>query len=59
MIDRYTLAMHVSWVKKEYTGDTRYPEYNSAQWREVERIDYPDFTHVVYVCATTRADNVQ
>ncbi len=41
-------AMHVSWVKQEYAGDTRFPEFDLALWQEIENNEYPEFTHILY-----------
>jgi len=41
-------AMHVSWVKQEYAGDTSFPEFDLNLWQEKEKNEYPEFTHVLY-----------
>jgi dihydrofolate reductase len=41
-------AMHVSWVKQEYAGDTQFPEFDVNLWQEKEINVYPEFTHVLY-----------
>ena len=41
--------LYISWVKKNYEGDTYYPEFNEDDWDVVERRVYTDFEFVVYV----------
>lgn len=41
-------AMHVSWVKQEYAGDTFFPEFDRGRWQEIEKNEYPEFTHISY-----------
>lgn len=41
-------AMHISWVKKEYDGDTCFPEFDQAGWQETEKTEYTEFTHILY-----------
>ena len=41
-------CMHVSWVKQEYAGDTRFPEFDMRLWIEFEKEEYPEFTHILY-----------
>lgn len=41
-------ALHVSWVKQEYAGDTHFPEFDLNLWQEKEKNEYPEFTHVLY-----------
>ncbi|MDI6740549.1 MAG: dihydrofolate reductase [Candidatus Edwardsbacteria bacterium] len=41
-------AMHVSWVKQQYAGDARFPEFDLARWEKVSEEDYPEFIHALY-----------
>ncbi len=41
-------ALHVSHVKKDYEGDVFFPEYTAAEWKELDREDFEDFTAVTY-----------
>ena len=41
-------AMYLSIVKGDYTGDTRFPEFDEADWRITRRDDHPDFEFRVY-----------
>jgi len=41
-------ALHVSWIKQDYAGDTRFPEFDPSGWQEIERNEYPEFTHIKY-----------
>jgi dihydrofolate reductase len=40
--------MSVSWIKKDYAGDCRFPDYDHEDWSVEEQRDYPEFVHVVY-----------
>ena len=40
--------MYLSYVKKNYEGDTFFPEFDESDWRVVERQDFPEFELVVY-----------
>lgn len=44
----YVEVLHVSHVKKDYEGDVYFPAYESADWKEVAREDYDEFTAVMY-----------
>lgn len=41
-------TMYLSFIKKEYEGDTYFPEWNEEEWRIEKEEDYPEFTLVVY-----------
>jgi dihydrofolate reductase len=41
-------AMHVSWIKQDYQGDTTFPEFDPSQWEPAEETEYPDFRYVRY-----------
>lgn len=40
--------MHISFVKGEYDGDTKFPEFDKKQWDIVGDIDKGDFIYVTY-----------
>ena len=40
--------MYISWVKQDYQGDTKFPEFDLGKWEAVEETDHPDFKHVLY-----------
>ena len=42
-------ALHVSWIKQDYAGDTRFPEFDPNLWQETEKNEYPEFTHILYL----------
>lgn len=44
----FTDTMHLSWVKKEYSGDTKFPAVNFGLWKEVESKDFADFVYKKY-----------
>ncbi len=41
-------ALHLSYIKKEYEGDTTFPEFDLREWEAVREEDHPEFTFVVY-----------
>ena len=43
-----TDVMHVSWIKKEYAGDTYFPPFSTDEWRAISEKDYESFCYVVY-----------
>ncbi len=40
--------LRVSWVKGAHRGDTFFPEFDPAQWRQVSRQEHTEFDHTVY-----------
>jgi len=42
-------VLHISWVKKSFHGDVYFPEFDLAEWTEVEEQDYPGFRYVNYL----------
>lgn len=43
--------LYVTEIHKEFEGDTFFPEYRDSigkEWREVERVDHPELSFVVY-----------
>jgi len=40
--------MHLSFIKGEYDGDVKFPEWNEQEWEEEHREDHEAFTVVVY-----------
>lgn len=42
-------VLHISWVKNSFHGDIYFPEFDFAEWTEVEEQDYPDFHYVNYL----------
>jgi len=41
--------LHLSFVTKEYEGDTYFPEINFADWKEVEVKEFAEFTYKKYI----------
>lgn len=41
-------TMYLSFVKKDYEGDTYFPVFDEGDWVIAERTDYPDFEFVLY-----------
>ncbi len=41
-------TLHLSWVKKEYEGDTYFPEINENEWNVAEEKEYNEFTYKKY-----------
>ena len=41
--------MDVSWVKRNYPGDVKFPYFDMLQWIATEPKDYAEFEHVVYL----------
>jgi len=46
-------ALHISWVKKSFRGDVYFPDFDPADWAEVEEQDYADFHYVKYLRRST------
>lgn len=44
----YVERLHISHVKRNYEGDVYFPAYATADWKEVSREEYEDFTAVMY-----------
>jgi len=40
--------MYISYIKKDYEGDTYFPTFDESQWVIEKREDHPDFELVVY-----------
>ncbi len=40
--------MYLSYLKKEYAGDTYFPKFNKEQWKIESKKDYPDFELIIY-----------
>ena len=40
-------TMYISYIKKEYPGDTHFPAFNVKEWKIVEKKDFPEFELVV------------
>jgi len=40
--------LHVSWVKKDYEGEIKFPEFKLEDWQETEREEFSEFTAVTY-----------
>ncbi len=44
----YAEYMYLSFIKKEYDGDTVFPAWNESDWKIIKKEDYPEFEFVVY-----------
>ena len=40
--------LDLSYIKKDYEGDTFFPEFDPKEWEITREEDHPDFTFVVY-----------
>lgn len=40
--------LYISHIKKEYEGDTYFPEFDRAEWEVEKKKEYSEFTFVVY-----------
>ncbi len=40
--------MYLSFIKKEYEGDTYFPDWDEKEWQVEKEEDYPEFNFVVY-----------
>lgn len=40
--------LSVSWIRKNYPGDCRFPEYRSDDWLIEQEQDYSEFRHIIY-----------
>lgn len=49
MEDDLADRMVLTEIKPEYDGDTRFPEWDESEWREVEREEREEFDFVEYV----------
>ena len=41
-------VLHVSWIRRDYQGNTRFPIFTGRDWRVVRVDDRGGFRHVVY-----------
>ncbi len=41
-------TMMLSYIKKEYSGDTFFPDFSGKDWAVEKRQDFPEFEFVVY-----------
>ncbi len=41
--------MYISYIKKDYDGDLFFPQFDEREWDVMDRRDYAEFEHVVYV----------
>ncbi|HUB92651.1 MAG TPA: dihydrofolate reductase [Candidatus Saccharimonadales bacterium] len=41
--------MYLSYIKKDYQGDTFFPKFDRRDWVAESRKDYKEFRHVVYL----------
>jgi len=46
--------LHISWIEQEYTGDTLFPTFSLADWRQVDCTAYPGFLHCTYQRQTSQ-----
>jgi dihydrofolate reductase len=44
----YATHMYLSHIKKEYAGDTYFPEFDKEQWRVTEEKEYDEFVFKVW-----------
>lgn len=44
--------MYLSYIKREYVGDTFFPEFDEREWKERSRSDYKEFEQRVYARKT-------
>ena len=40
--------LSVSWIKKDYAGDCRFPSYRQSDWLIEQEWDYLEFRHIIY-----------
>jgi dihydrofolate reductase len=40
--------LSVSWIKKDYAGDCRFPPYRQSDWLIEQEWDYPEIRHIIY-----------
>lgn len=40
--------LSVSWIKKDYAGDCRFPAFRQSDWLIEQEWDYPEFRHIIY-----------
>ncbi len=41
-------VLHVSWIEKDYQGDTYFPSFSTEEWEVVREKNYDSFCYVVY-----------
>ena len=42
-------ALHISWIKKRYEGDTYFPEIKTDEWNLTETKEFEEFTYKQYI----------
>lgn len=40
--------MHISFIKEQYDGDTKFPEFDKSQWNEIKHVDMGEFSYVQF-----------
>lgn len=40
--------MHISFIKEEYDGDTKFPDFDKSQWDEIKHVDMGEFIYVQF-----------
>ncbi len=41
-------CLYISWLKQDYPGDTKFPEFNETEWEMLSETEYPEFSNVLY-----------
>lgn len=41
-------TLYLSYIKKDYRGDFRFPEFDEGEWEIAEEEDHAEFTFVIY-----------
>jgi len=41
-------SLHISWIRADVPGDTRFPALEPGAWQVLQVTEYRDFRHVVY-----------
>jgi len=38
----------ISWLKQDYPGDAKFPEFIESAWERLSETEYPEFTNILY-----------
>jgi len=53
----YVDRMYISWIKKDYEGDSLFPEFSLDNFKVIEKKDFEEFEFVIYERHRSKGDN--
>lgn len=49
--------LYLSYIQQEYDGDAFFPEFNLADWKLIDKIEYPEYIATVYIKNNNTSNN--